>query len=258
MGCDGAGSVKGSKAQPVWWPSRAALAKQAANCAPFESGSAGEFTQATAQIDRNGAAVEILGLIDNHPGMALSETSWLLARTGAPVERIVFSRRPLQAAAVRNPRGRGFRCLLWVACLVVALPAFADASAAGAPNQPASRKLVVGTKEAPPFAFKLPDGEWTGISIDLWRKVADDLNLDYEIRAFPLEDLITATHQEEVDVAVAAIGMTAQRNNLIEFSYPFFGTGLAMAVKRGETGGLWEFLHRLFIKRLNSHSIKYL
>ena len=190
--------------------------------------------------------MEILGLIDNPPGMALSETSWLLSRTGAPVERIVFTRRPLHAAAARTPCGRWFRCLLWVAWLSVALPALAGASAADAPNQLASRKLVVGTKEAPPFAFKLPDGEWTGISIDLWRKVADDLNLDYEIRAFPLEDLITATHQEEVDVAVAAIGMTAQRNNLIEFSYPFFGTGLAMAVKRGETGGLWEFLHRLF------------
>jgi ABC-type amino acid transport substrate-binding protein len=34
-------------------------------------------------------------------------------------------------------------------------------------------KLVVGTKHSPPFAIKNPDGEWTGISIELWRHLAD-------------------------------------------------------------------------------------
>ena len=106
-------------------------------------------------------------------------------------------------------------------------------------------KLVIGTKHAPPFSFKLEDGTWTGISIDLWRAVASDLKLEYEIREFELEELIAATRDQKVSVAVSAIGMTAERNAVIEFSYPFFGTGLAMAVKTGESGGLWEFLRRL-------------
>ncbi len=29
--------------------------------------------------------------------------------------------------------------------------------------------LVVGVKEAPPFAFRTPDGQWTGVSLDLQR-----------------------------------------------------------------------------------------
>ena len=36
-----------------------------------------------------------------------------------------------------------------------------------------ARELVVGTKVAPPFAMKAEDGTWRGISIDLWRRVAD-------------------------------------------------------------------------------------
>ena len=72
--------------------------------------------------------------------------------------------------------------------------------------------------------MRLEDGTWSGISIDLWRAVAADLNLDYEIREFDLEGLIQATEQNKVSIAVSAIGMTAERDAIIEFSYPFFRT----------------------------------
>ena len=43
--------------------------------------------------------------------------------------------------------------------------------AAGSASDPevpmVNRKLVVGTKETPPFAMKDSNGHWTGISIDL-------------------------------------------------------------------------------------------
>ena len=41
---------------------------------------------------------------------------------------------------------------------------------------PLDRELVIGTKEAPPFAMKAADGAWQGISIDLWRRIADEKN----------------------------------------------------------------------------------
>ncbi len=122
-----------------------------------------------------------------------------------------------------------------------------DAATSAKPDSKA-KKLRIGTKNAPPFSFQLPDGTWTGISIDLWRAIAEDLNLEFEIHELELEKLIESTRQDKVQIAVAAIGMTAQRNQIIEFSYPFFGTGLAMAVKSGESGGWWEFLNRLFSK----------
>lgn len=129
-------------------------------------------------------------------------------------------------------------------------PAASVATTAATSTAPDSKtkKLRIGTKNAPPFSFQLSDGTWTGISIDLWRAIAEDLNLEYEIHELELEKLIESTQQSKIDIAVAAIGMTAQRNDIIEFSYPFFGTGLAMAVKSGESGGWWEFLHRLFSK----------
>ena len=44
------------------------------------------------------------------------------------------------------------------------------------------RTMIVGTKEVPPFAMKNSDGTWTGVSIDLWRQIAGELNLPFEFR----------------------------------------------------------------------------
>jgi hypothetical protein len=44
-----------------------------------------------------------------------------------------------------------------------------------------ARELVVATKEAPPFAFRGPDGEWTGISIEPWPRLADELDLAWRL-----------------------------------------------------------------------------
>jgi len=41
------------------------------------------------------------------------------------------------------------------------------------------RELLIATKEAPPFAMKQQDGTWRGISIDLWRRMAERLHLRY-------------------------------------------------------------------------------
>ena len=45
------------------------------------------------------------------------------------------------------------------------------------PDNATAGKLAVGTKHSPPFAFKNPDGQWTGISIEMWKHLTDELNL---------------------------------------------------------------------------------
>ena len=53
----------------------------------------------------------------------------------------------------------------------------------GSRLRPASRlsdrEVVIATREAAPFAMKAADGSWTGISIDLWRRIGDQLQLRY-------------------------------------------------------------------------------
>jgi ABC-type amino acid transport substrate-binding protein len=62
----------------------------------------------------------------------------------------------------------GYCAAALVACLVVATSVFAQSARPPVDiEQLKQREIIVGTKEAAPFAMKLPGGEWTGISIDL-------------------------------------------------------------------------------------------
>jgi polar amino acid transport system substrate-binding protein len=102
---------------------------------------------------------------------------------------------------------------------------------AGALSQ---RELVIGTKEAAPFAIKAADGTWQGISIDLWRRVADQLHLRYRFVETPgVQELIDGVTAGKFDVAVAALTVTAGRERVLDFTQSFYTTGLGIAVPVG-------------------------
>ena len=108
------------------------------------------------------------------------------------------------------------------------------------------RTLIVGTKEAPPFAMKSADGTWTGISIDLWRQIATDLNLKYELRETDLKGLLDGISSGSLDVAVAALTITPEREEAFDFTHPFHATGLGIAMA-WKAGNPWvAVLKRLF------------
>ncbi len=94
------------------------------------------------------------------------------------------------------------------------------------------KKLVVGTKETPPFAMKDADGHWTGISIDLWRQIAEELNLAYEWRELEQYALLTGIEDGSLDAVVANLTITPDRLDKFDFTYPFYTTGLGIAVPR--------------------------
>src|SRR5262249_19243860 len=88
--------------------------------------------------------------------------------------------------------------------------------------------------EAAPFAMKGPDGTWQGISIDLWRRLADQLHLRYHfVEAATVQDLLAATSKGGADAAVAAITVTATRAETSDFTQPYYQSGLGVAVAGG-------------------------
>jgi ABC-type amino acid transport substrate-binding protein len=78
---------------------------------------------------------------------------------------------------------------------------------AQAPETKTPAKIVVGTMRVPPFVVRSDDGEWSGLSIDLWKEIAAELKLPYEFRAYDydLEGLLDAVEQGKIDAAIAAI-----------------------------------------------------
>jgi ABC-type amino acid transport substrate-binding protein len=101
----------------------------------------------------------------------------------------------------------------------------AEASA-GAPDS-----LVIGTKEAPPFSMKNAKGEWEGSSIELWRRIAEKLQLDYRFVETDLKGLLDSVRDGEFDAGVAALTITSEREAYLDFTHPIYTTSLGILVR---------------------------
>ena len=72
-------------------------------------------------------------------------------------------------------------------CVVGLLPGRLSAQGDGIQSE----TLRVGVVELQPFAMKTVDGHWQGISIDLWREVADRMDVDFELRGYDSVEVLT-------------------------------------------------------------------
>jgi polar amino acid transport system substrate-binding protein len=97
----------------------------------------------------------------------------------------------------------------------------------------AVRNVAVGLKVAPPFVMKTTDGAWTGISVELWNHLAEKLHWHTTFREYQtVPDLLKATASGAVEASISAITVTGERELTVDFSQPFYATGLGVAVPR--------------------------
>ncbi|GJM43913.1 MAG: amino acid ABC transporter substrate-binding protein [Gemmatimonadota bacterium] len=90
--------------------------------------------------------------------------------------------------------------------------------------------LRVATKVVKPFAFRDAEGEWTGISIDLWKEIARERGWAYEwVEAPNTNAVIDLVADGEVHVGIAAITMRPDRAERVDFSNSMFKSGLGIA-----------------------------
>lgn len=107
-------------------------------------------------------------------------------------------------------------------------------------------KLRVATKHAPPFAIKHEDGSWSGISIDLWRDIATEMGLSYTLQEESLAGMLEGVSDGTYAAAVAALTVTAERERQMDFSHPFYSSGLSIAVPPEGQGAWLSVVKRFF------------
>jgi len=130
------------------------------------------------------------------------------------------------------------RFVLIVFALLMCYVLPANAQSTGTP-------LRVGITPVPPFVMTSEDGNWEGISIDLWRNIAEELGLEYEFAEMSFDELLQGVESGTVDVAVGALTMTADREARFDFAHPFYQTGLSIGVPHNPKSGLWQSLRAL-------------
>ncbi|MDX1635635.1 MAG: transporter substrate-binding domain-containing protein [Marinobacter sp.] len=117
--------------------------------------------------------------------------------------------------------------------------------AASAPLSAQPQPLQVGITPVPPFVIENGDGQWQGISIDLWREIASGLDREYELVPLGFSELLKQVESGQIDVAVGALTMTANREARFDFSHPFYQTGLAIGIPSVPEQSLFSSLRGL-------------
>lgn len=95
-------------------------------------------------------------------------------------------------------------------------------------------KLIVGVRDdAPPFGFKDEKGNLIGYDIDLAKIIAKDiLGNENKIEFVPVtaSNRIMKLSAGEVDFLIATMSITNQRQQILDFSVPYFVAGQAILV----------------------------
>ena len=135
---------------------------------------------------------------------------------------------------------------LW-RCVAGLVLGAAAASAAAAP-------IVVATLPTAPFVLPKTDPP-TGFSIALWQEIARRMQATTTWKTAASEqELLRMVQRGEADVGIAAIALTPQRDEIVDFSYPYFDGGLQIMVRAQNDGGFgatlasvpWAAIGRLF------------
>ena len=115
------------------------------------------------------------------------------------------------------------------------------------------RVLLVGTIEAPPLSMKTADNQWEGISIELWKAVAQHMGVPFEFREFiTIEHLLDALEKREIDV-IPSMLVRERFESIMDFSQSYLKSGLSIAVPAEGVGYRWI---RIFESIFSEHALK--
>lgn len=119
----------------------------------------------------------------------------------------------------------------------------------GTTNQPSSNSGTAGTGSTaaqtikigadvtfPPFEL-VQNGKVTGFDIDLITAIAqaENLKIDGDIKTMDFQGLIPAIQTGSIDVAVAGITIKPERAQQVNFSKPYYKSGVSLLVKKDST-----------------------
>ncbi|MCL2753537.1 MAG: basic amino acid ABC transporter substrate-binding protein [Defluviitaleaceae bacterium] len=84
----------------------------------------------------------------------------------------------------------------------------------------------------PPFEFITPAGEFDGFDIHMARAIAEILDMELVIHDMEFVSAIASTQTGNTDITIAALSITDDRRQQVNFSIPYFETTLVIIVQQ--------------------------
>jgi len=105
--------------------------------------------------------------------------------------------------------------------------------------------VKVGTRVVAPFVIQEEDGSFHGMTVALWEHVAGELGLEYRFAERDIAGMLDGVADGSLYASASALTITSQREEEVDFTHPFYVTGLGIAVPR-EPVGLGSAILALF------------
>ncbi len=118
-------------------------------------------------------------------------------------------------------------------------------------HQSADEPVMVGIRVVPPFVIAEEDGTYSGLTIALWEHIAGELDIEFEYVERDIAGLLDGVAADPGDdttplfAAASALTITAEREEQVDFTHPFFVSGLGIAVPH-QPAGLWQAVVSIF------------
>jgi len=101
----------------------------------------------------------------------------------------------------------------------------------GATASAQDRELVVAVDTAfVPFSFK-QGNRYTGFDVEMWEAIAQAQNLRYRLQPMDFSGILPGLQTRNIDVAIAGITIRPDRQKVIDFSDPYYESGLAILAR---------------------------
>jgi len=83
-----------------------------------------------------------------------------------------------------------------------------------------------------PFEWASPEGEYLGFDLDVMRCIAVLIGYEIEIRPVAFDSIIPAVRLGEVDIGASGFTITAEREEVVDFSNPYWLSNQAVLVRK--------------------------
>jgi len=93
-------------------------------------------------------------------------------------------------------------------------------------------ELRVGVFAIRPYAVALGDGQWGGVSVNLFRQCAEQINLRYRLVPFEtIHQALEAIRSDQIDIIASGLDVTPERERFMDFTRAFEQSGTSAAVR---------------------------
>lgn len=110
-----------------------------------------------------------------------------------------------------------------------------------------------------PFEFD-DGGEHVGFDIDVINAIADDVGFDINLEVTNFDGIIPGLQTGAFDIAIAGITITDERKEAVDFTDPYYKSGIRIAVPEDNTDikGMDDLAGKTVASRLGSAPLEYL